>query len=427
MTASNSTARPRVVIVGAGFGGLFAARGLRHVGADITLVDRQNYHLFQPLLYQVATAGLAPSDIAWPIRGILSRQKNVSVLLDEVQDVDPAAREVVTQTRHIPYDYLVLATGARHAYFGHPDWEAHAPGLKSIDDAVIIRHRVLMAFEQAEMTSDEEQRRRLLNFVVVGAGPTGVELAGTLAELARFTLAADFRHIDSRSARVILIEAGPRVLPAMPKSLSDYAEKSLADLGVEVRLGRAVTDCDAQGVMLDGERLPAATILWAAGVSASRAGEWLGVDTDAAGRVEVADDLSVPGFPNLFVIGDTAAVADPRGEPVPGIAPAAKQQGRYVARLIAARIAGRTGPAEFRYRHAGNLATIGRKSAVIDLPMLRLSGRFAWWLWGFAHIYFLIGMRSPVLVALNWLRQYLTYGRGARLITGQGSGGRDPD
>jgi NADH dehydrogenase len=415
-----------VVIVGAGFGGLFAARGLRGVEADITLVDRQNYHLFQPLLYQVATAGLAPSDIAWPIRGILSRQKNVRVLLDEVQDVNTEAREVVTQTRHIGYDYLVLATGARHAYFGHPDWEAYAPGLKSIDDAVIIRHRILMAFEQAEMTDDEAERERLMNFLVVGAGPTGVELAGTLAELAHYTLAADFRHIDSRSARVILIEAGPRVLPAMPQSLSDYAEKSLADLGVEVRLGHAVTDCDAQGVMLDGERLPAATILWAAGVSASRAGEWLGVDTDSAGRVEVADDLSVPGFPDVFVIGDTAAVTDSAGEPVPGIAPAAKQQGRFVARLIGARIAGREAPSEFRYRHAGNLATIGRKSAVIDFPMLRMSGRFAWWLWGIAHIYFLIGMRSPVLVALNWLRQYLTYGRGARLITDQGAGGRKP-
>ena len=413
------------MIVGAGFGGLFATRGLSRVDADITLVDRQNYHLFQPLLYQVATAGLAPSDIAWPVRGILSRQKNVTVLLDEVRGVNPAAREVVTQTRRLGYDYLVLATGARHAYFGHPDWEPFAPGLKSIDDAVVIRHRVLMAFEQAEMAEDEAERRRLLNFVVVGAGPTGVELAGTLAELARFTLAADFRHIDSRSARVILIEAGPRVLPAMPPELSDYAEKSLAGLGVELRLGQAVTDCDTQGVALDDERLPTATILWAAGVSASPAGEWLGVDTDAAGRVEVDDDLSVPGFDEIFVIGDTASVTDARGEPVPGIAPAAKQQGRHVARVIGARIDGRSAPGPFRYRHAGNLATIGRKSAVIDLPMLRLSGRFAWWLWGIAHIYFLIGMRSPVLVALNWLRQYLTYGRGARLITGQGSERRD--
>jgi NADH dehydrogenase len=421
MTTSVTNGKPRIVIVGAGFGGLFATRRLARVEAAITLVDRQNYHLFQPLLYQVATAGLAPSDIAWPVRGILSRQKNVTVLLDEVVGVDTAAREVVTQTRRLGYDYLVLATGARHAYFGHPDWEPFAPGLKSIDDAVVIRHRVLMAFEQAEMTDDEDERARLMNFVVVGAGPTGVELAGTLAELARFTLAADFRHIDSRSARVILIEAGPRVLPAMPPALSAYAEKSLAGLGVEVRLGRAVTGCSAEGVMLDEDRLPAATILWAAGVSASPAGEWLGTGTDAAGRVEVKDDLSAPGFDEVFVIGDTAAVSDTRGKPVPGIAPAAKQQGRYVARVIGARIAGQTSPGPFRYRHAGNLATIGRKSAVIDLPMLRLSGRLAWWLWGIAHIYFLIGMRSPVLVALNWLRQYITYGRGARLITGQRS------
>jgi NADH dehydrogenase len=421
MTASSTSGKPRIVIVGAGFGGLFATRGLARADADITLVDRQNYHLFQPLLYQVATAGLAPSDIAWPVRGILSRQRNATVLLDEVRGVDTGTREVVTRTRRLGYDYLVLATGARHAYFGHPDWEPFAPGLKSIDDAVVIRHRVLMAFEQAEMASDDDERARLMNFVVVGAGPTGVELAGTLAELARFTLAADFRHIDSRSARVILIEAGPRVLPAMPAELSDYAEKSLAELGVEVRLGQAVTGCDAGGVMLDDERLPSATILWAAGVSASPAGEWLGADTDGAGRVEVNADLSVPGLDGVFVIGDTAAVRDARGEAVPGIAPAAKQQGRYVARVIAARIAGGKSPGKFRYRHAGNLATIGRKSAVIDLPMLRLSGRFAWWLWGIAHIYFLIGMRSPVLVALNWLRQYLTYGRGARLITGQGS------
>jgi len=420
MTAAGAAGRPRIVIVGAGFGGLFAARELRQANADITLVDRQNYHLFQPLLYQVATAGLAPSDIAWPIRGILSRQKNVTVLLDEVRGVDAAARQVVTRTRRLDYDYLVLATGARHAYFGHDDWEPHAPGLKSIDDAVAIRQRVLMAFERAEMAEDEAERRRLLNFVVVGAGPTGVELAGTLAELAHFTLAADFRRIDSRSARVILVEAGPRVLPAMPQSLSDYAVKALSRLGVELRLGQAVTDCGPRGVMLGDDALPSATILWAAGVSASPAGEWIGAETDGAGRVIVAGDLSVPAEPDIFVVGDTAAVKDADGAPVPGIAPAAKQQGRYVARVIRARIDGQPAPGAFRYRHAGNLATIGRKAAVVDLPMLRLSGRLAWWLWGIAHIYFLIGMRSPILVALNWLRQYITYGRGARLITGQG-------
>lgn len=419
MATSKSTGRPRIVIVGAGFGGLFAARGLRDANADITLVDRQNYHLFQPLLYQVATAGLAPSDIAWPVRGILRQQKNVTVLLDEVNGVDTAAREVVTRTRRLGYDFLVLATGARHAYFGHHDWEPHAPGLKSIDDAVGIRQRVLMAFERAEMADDEAERRRLLNFVVVGAGPTGVELAGTLAELARFTLAADFRRIDSRSARVILVEAGPRVLPAMPVKLSDYAVNALARLGVELRLGQAVTECGPRGVMLGEESLPSATILWAAGVAASPAGEWIGAETDNAGRVIVEGDLSVTGHAEIFVVGDTAAVKDADGQPVPGIAPAAKQQGRYVARVIRAQLAGQPAPATFRYRHAGNLATIGRKAAVVDLPMLQLSGRLAWWLWGIAHIYFLIGMRSPILVALNWLRQYITYGRGARLITGQ--------
>jgi NADH dehydrogenase len=411
--------KPKIVIVGAGFGGLFATRGLSHTEADITLVDRQNYHLFQPLLYQVATAGLAPSDIAWPIRGILSRQKNVTVLLDSVCDVDLDAQEVVTHQRRLPFDYLIIATGARHAYFGHQDWEPHAPGLKSIDDATLIRQRILMAFEQAEMTNDESERLRLLTFVVVGAGPTGVELAGTIAELARWTLAADFRHIDSRSARIVLLEAGPRVLPAMPTELTVYAEKSLTRLGVEIRLGQAVTHCDADGVIVTDERLPSATVLWAAGVEASPAAVWLGTEADRAGRVIVEEDLSMAGNPDVFVIGDTAAVKDIEGNPVPGIAPAAKQQGRYVANLVRSRMAGKLASDKFRYRHTGNLATIGRKSAVIELPFMRLTGRLAWWIWGIAHIYFLVGVRSPVLVALNWLRQYLTYGRGARLITGK--------
>ena len=411
--------KPKIVIVGAGFGGLFATRGLSHSEAEITLVDRQNYHLFQPLLYQVATAGLAPSDIAWPIRGILSQQKNVTVLLDNVSDVDLDAHEVVTHQRRLPFDYLIIATGARHAYFGHQNWESHAPGLKSIDDATLIRQRILMAFEQAEMSNDEDERQRLLTFVVVGAGPTGVELAGTIAELARWTLAADFRHIDSRSARIVLLEAGPRVLPAMPTELTVYAEKSLAKLGVEIGLGHAVTHCDANGVIVANELLPSATVLWAAGVAASPAAVWLGTEADRAGRVVVGEDLSIAGNPNVFVIGDTAAVNDVEGNPVPGIAPAAKQQGKYVAKLIRSRIAARLAPAKFRYRHAGNMATIGRKSAVIELPFMRLTGLLAWWIWGIAHIYFLIGVRSPVLVALNWLRQYVTYGRGARLITGK--------
>ena len=417
--AATSSSQPRVVIVGAGFGGLFATRGLRRANVDVTLIDRENHHLFQPLLYQVASAGLAPSDVAWPIRGILRRQDNATVLLNEVTGVDTHSREVITGEQRIPYDYLVLATGARHSYFGHEDWEPFAPGLKSIDDATNIRRRILMAFERAEMEEDPDERERLLNFVVVGAGPTGVELAGTIAELARRTLAADFRRIDSRSARVMLVEAGPRVLPALSEKLSDYARSALMKLGVEVMLGSAVTQCDANGVAVGEQSIPSATVLWAAGVQASPAGDWLGCPTDRAGRVEVEADLSVKGHPDMFVIGDTAAVSGDEGNPVPGIAPAAKQQGRHVARVIAARVSGREPPAAFRYRHTGNLATIGRKSAVIEFPGFRLSGFLAWWVWGIAHIYFLIGVRSPITVASSWMWQYLTYGRGARLITGE--------
>lgn len=419
MTGTQS--RKKVVVVGAGFAGLFAARGLRRTDVDVIIIDRHNYHLFQPLLYQVATAGLAPSDIAWPIRGILSRQKNATVLLDQVTAVDTSSNEVFLGDSAVPYDYLVLATGAGHAYFGHEEWAPHAPGLKSINDATAIRRRILMAFERAEMTADDEARRRLLNFVVVGAGPTGVELAGTIAELAKRTLAADFRRIDSRSARIILVEAGPRVLPAFTEKLSSYAERALTKLGVEVMLGNPVTHCDPNGVVVDSQAIPALTVLWAAGVRASPAGTWLGAATDKAGRVIVEDDLSVPNHSNVFVAGDTACVKDADGQLVPGIAPAAKQQGRYIARLIGAQIETKKKPSAFRYRHAGNLATIGRKSAVMELPHLRLSGFIAWWGWGVAHIYFLIGVRSPITVAISWLWQYVTYGRGARLITGTGN------
>lgn len=412
------TARPRVVVVGAGFGGLFAVRGLRTAPVDVTLIDQHNYHLFQPLLYQVATAGLAPSDIAWPVRGILSRQQNVTVLLDRVTGVDTGKKEVITTSGRRPFDYLVLATGARHAYFGHPDWEPHAPGLKSIDDATAIRRRILMAFERAEMSGNDSERQRLLTFVIVGAGPTGVELAGTIAELAKRTLAADFRRIDSRSARVVLIEAGSRVLPALSPKLSDYAKKALAKLGVDVVLGQAVTHCDAEGVLLGDKGIPSATVLWAAGVAASPAGQWLGAQTDRAGRVIVGGDFSVDSNGHIFVIGDAALVKDEKGRPVPGVAPAAKQQGRYVAKLIHAKAAGRPLPKAFRYKHTGNLATIGRRSAVIELPFLSMKGIVAWWVWGIAHIYFLIGVRSPMTVAISWLWEYLTYGRGARLITG---------
>jgi NADH dehydrogenase len=406
------------VIVGAGFGGLFAAQALARVAADVTIIDRHNYHLFQPLLYQVATAGLPPSDVAWPIRSILRRQRNATVLLGEANGVDRARRIVRLRERELPYDYLVVATGSTHSYFGHDDWAPFAPGLKSIDDATLIRRRILQAFEAAEMETDAARRERLLRFVIVGGGPTGVELAGTIAELARFTLAADFRRIDPRSAKILLIEAGPRVLAAFAERQSQYALGALARLGVDVRLGSAVTAVDERGVSLGAERVESETVIWAAGVAASPAGQWLGAATDRAGRVLVAADLSLPNDPRVFVIGDAASVATPAGARVPGVAPAAKQQGRYVARAIAARLHGAKPPAPFVYRNPGNLATIGRKSAVIEFPRLSMRGWLAWWIWGVAHIYFLVGVPSPIMVSLRWLWEYLTYGRGARLITG---------
>jgi len=409
--------RPRIVIVGAGFGGLFAAQALSRVAAEVTIVDRHNYHLFQPLLYQVATAGLPPSDVAWPIRSILRRQRNATVLLGEVVAVDVARKLIDLGSRSLSFDYLVVATGSTHSYFGHEDWRPFAPGLKSIDDATRIRGHILRAFEAAEMETDAARRERLLRFVIVGAGPTGVELAGTIAELARFTLAADFRRIDPRSAKIVLVEAGPRVLAAFKEPQSAYALRSLEKLGVEVRLNMAVTACDERGVSLGAERLDSATVIWAAGVAASPVGRWLGAPTDRAGRVLVEPDLSTGG--HVFVIGDAASVTLPDGRRVPGVAPAAKQQGRYVASVIAARIEGRPAPGPFVYRDPGNLATIGRKRAVIEFPFITLRGLLAWWLWGFAHIYFLVGVPSPVVVSLRWLWEYLTYGRGARLITGQ--------
>jgi NADH:ubiquinone reductase (H+-translocating) len=408
--------RPRIVIVGAGFGGLFAAQALAHTAADITIVDRHNYHLFQPLLYQVATAGLPPSDVAWPIRSILRRQRNATVLLGEVTAIDASRRVVALGERSLPFDYLIVATGSTHSYFGHDDWQPFAPGLKSIDDATTIRRRILRAFEAAEMETDAAQRERLLRFVIVGAGPTGVELAGTIAELARFTLAADFRRIDPRAAKIVLVEAGPRVLAAFKEPQSDYALGSLVKLGVEVRVNAAVTACDENGVSIGAERLESATVIWAAGVAASPAGRWLGAPTDRAGRVLVQADLSAGD--GVFVIGDAASLTLADGRRVPGVAPAAKQQGRYVAKVIAARIAGRPPPTSFVYRDPGNLATIGRKCAVIEFPFMTLRGFIAWWVWGIAHIFFLVGVPSPVLVSLRWLWEYLTYGRGARLITG---------
>ena len=407
------------MIVGAGFGGLSAAMVLRHEKVQVTLIDRR--HLFQPLLYQVATAALSPADIAQPIRSILRRQRNATVLLGRVTGVDAVAREVLIGERRVPYDWLIVASGARHAYFGHDEWEAVAPGLKKIEDATDIRRRILLAFEEAENAAHLEDQAPMLTFVVVGGGPTGVELAGAIAELARKALVADFRRIEAHQARVILIEAGPRLLPAFPKRLSAVARRALERLGVEVRLGAAVTACDADGVMVGDERIPAGVVLWAAGVAASPAARWLGAESDRAGRVKVAADLSLPGHPEVFVIGDTALVSDGAGNPVPGIAPAAKQAGQYVARVIGARLRGRrTRP--FRYRHLGNLTTIGRTAAVADFGWIRLSGWVAWLLWGLVHIYFLIGFRSRLVVALDWLWAYLTFERGARLITGHSDG-----
>lgn len=418
---------PRIVVVGAGFGGLFAAKALAGTPAGVLLIDRQNYHLFQPLLYQVATAGLAPSDIAWPIRSIVTKQRNTSVLLGTVTGVDRQQRQVRLADAVVDYDFLVLATGARHAYFGHEEWREFAPGLKSVDDATALRRRLLLAFEQAESCTDAEERTRLLQFIIVGAGPTGVELAGAIAELAHHTLAKDFRRIDPRSARISLIEAGPRVLPTFSEAMSQYAKESLKRLHVEVRVGSPVTRCGPGGVTIgEGHReetIPAATVLWAAGVAASPVGTWLGIETDRQGRVEVMPDLSVDGDPNVFVVGDAARVIDSRGTAVPGTAPAAKQQGRHVAKVIKARIKHDSEPAPFRYRHVGNLATIGRRSAVVEFGRIRLKGRLAWWLWGIAHIYFLIGLPSPLIVSIRWLWEYATYGKGARLITGGAENG----
>lgn len=413
-----SPERLRVVVVGAGFAGLACTRALARSPVDITLVDRRNYHLFQPLLYQVATAALSPADIAWPIRGIVGGQANVRVEMARVAGVDAGRGSVLTEGgREIRYDRLVLATGARHAYFGHDDWETVAPGLKKITDATQIRERVLLAFERAETEPDPAERARLLSFVVIGAGPTGVELAGALAELARHALSKDFRTIDPRQARVLLVEAGPGVLPSFPEDLGAKAARSLQRLGVEVRLGQPVTRCDADGVVLGDERVAARTILWAAGVVASPAARWLGAGHDRAGRVTVGADLRVPGRPAVFVAGDTALVMGADGRPVPGIAPAAKQMGDYVAAVIDAQARGRQPPPPFRYRHQGDLATIGRRSAVVVLRGVKLSGTLAWLLWAVAHVSFLIGWRSRLLVAVNWLWSYLTFDRGARLIT----------
>jgi len=405
----------KVVIVGGGFGGIEAAKELRHASVEVTVVDRQNHHCFQPLLYQVATAALSPADVAWPIRHILRKQKNATVLMAEVRAIDTTKRQVETHTVSIPYDYLVLATGAAHSYFGHDEWAEVAPGLKRIEDATRIRRRILIAFERAELAVDAAERLRLLTFVIVGGGATGVEMAGAISEVARQSLAMDFRRIDPTTARIVLIEAGPRIMPTLPPNLSDYVRRTLIKKGVEVLSTTRVVSCDEHGVDLEHGRLDADTIIWAAGVVASPAARWLDVQHDRAGRVSVRADLSVPAHPNIFVVGDTANVADQPG--IPGTAAAAKQMGSYVGRLIAAHASRRPLPSPFRYRHKGDLATIGRQAAVVKLGRFELTGFFGWLFWSVVHIYFLIEARDRFIVAFTWLWEYVTFQRGARLIT----------
>ena len=407
--------RPQVVIVGAGFGGLAAAKRLAGRDVDVTLVDRRNHHVFQPLLYQVATAALSPADIAGPIRAIFSRAPNVRVLLDEVTSVKTFdCRVELKSGARLDYDWLILATGARHSYFGNEEWGAHAPGLKSIEDALAIRRKILLALEQAETENDAERRKALLTFVVIGGGPTGVEMAGSIAELARRSVSHDFRSITPECSRVILIEAGKRLLPGFPPRLSEAAQRSLKELGVEVRLGAPVSDLGDGYVDWQKELIFTRTVVWAAGVTASAAADWLRADRDQNGRVFVERDLRVPGHPNIFVIGDTANAPGLNGRSLPGVAPVAKQQGRFAADAILGRHSG-----DFAYQDFGNLATIGRSRAVIEMGEFQLSGFIAWLIWSFAHVWFLIGFRSRMAVTVNWLWNYLTYQRSARLITGE--------
>ena len=409
---------PHVVIVGGGFAGLWATRALANAPVRITLLDRGNHHLFQPLLYQVATAGLSAPDIAAPLRHILRRQRNATVLMGEAAAVDAAGKRItLADGGTLDYDFALLATGATHAYFGHDEWAPHAPGLKTLDDALHIRRRILSAFERAEAEDDPAVRRALLTFAIIGGGPTGVELAGTLVEIARHTLRHEFRRIEPGDARVLLLEAGPRVLATFPESLSARASRQLERLGVEVHCGRPVSAIDAQGVSLGDERIAARTVLWAAGVAASPLARTLGVPLDRAGRVPLQPDLAVDGAPGVFVAGDLASVQRADGRPVPGVAPAAKQMGRHVAMAIRARLAGKPSP-PFRYRDFGNLATIGRMAAVVHLGRLRLSGALAWWFWLTAHIFFLIGFRNRLSVMLSWTWAYWSYQRAARIILG---------
>lgn len=410
--------RPHIVIIGGGFAGLWATRALAKVNVRITLLDRGNHHLFQPLLYQVATAGLSAPEISAPLRHILRRQKNVTVLMEWVSAVDADNNCVrLADGRTLGYDYAVLAAGATHSYFGNDAWAAHAPGLKSLDDALDIRRRLLSAFEKAESCHDDAEREALMSFAIVGAGPTGVELAGTLAEIARRTLPGEFRRIDPRQTRVLLVEAGKRVLPALPENLSQRAAEQLQRLGVEVRTGQAVDAIDAEGIQIGDTHIPARTVIWAAGVAASPLGEGLDVPRDKAGRVQVQPDLSVPGHANVFVAGDLARL-DIDGEQVPGVAAAAKQMGTYAARAILARIAGKP-LADFQYRDYGSMSTIGRKAAVVKFGRWQFSGAPAWWFWLWAHIFFLIGFRNRLVVLFHWTVAYWTHQRSARVILGR--------
>jgi len=410
----------RVVIIGAGFAGfagLSAGRSLAKSPVDIILIDKHNYHLFQPLLYQVATAALSPAQIAQPIRAIVRKQNNCTTELDEVTGVDTTRKMVLSHAYKIPYDYLIVATGATHDYFGHSEWEKVAPGLKSIDDATHIRRRILQAFEQAETSKDEDLRRALMTFVVVGAGPTGVEMAGAIAELARHTLKGEFRRINPASARIILAEAGPYVLTAFPKKLSQVALKDLEKIGVEVKTGQAVSSCEAHQVIIGNDIIPCRTIIWAAGVRASSAATWLQAATDKAGRVQVEPNFNLPSHSDIFVIGDTATLTDAAGKVVPGLAPAAVQAGKYVAHVIKQQLKDETIPLPFEYSDAGIMATIGRGKAIALIRGYAFGGFIAWWVWGVIHIMPLIGFRNRIVVGLDWLWSYITNARGARLIT----------
>lgn len=412
--------RPQLVVIGGGFAGLWCTRALADAVLDITLVDRANHHLFQPLLYQVATAGLSAGDIAAPLRHILARQRNVTVRLGEVTGIDLGQRRVaLADGAELGYDFLLVASGATHAYFGHDEWAAHAPGLKTLDDALELRRRILLAFERAENAASELEREAWLTFAVVGGGPTGVELSGTLAEIARHTLKNEFRRIDPARARVQLIEAGPRLLASFPPTLSERAAAQLRGLGVELLVGLPVQAIDAEGYVRDGQRVPARTVLWAAGVAASPLGRLLGAPLDRAGRVQVQPDLSLPGHPEVFVAGDLAAALQANGAPVPGVAPAAKQMGAHVAHNLRARLAGASGSLPFSYQDYGNLATIGRMAAVVDLRGWKFSGLLAWWFWLAAHVFFLIGFRNRLTVLINWAWAYWTYQRHARIVFGR--------